>query len=305
VKTAHHICDFAGVLALESCYLELLRRRPAEEEARIAQILGRFAHQAGAGACSAPSPEQQLLGRLHTTAMCGSRSLTKGTAKRCRLTRDVFNAFVGPGSVPSPDTSVLAPRLDLALRDIARTAFVYAKARARPSCPIPPADVVLALAWRGAGEVSVSISRDLLFLPTLEERQSREPAVPRDEHLTRLALQAAGMSGSMAHGWHRQIMKLLCRSAKDAGVGESADALGRHAAECFTRTFDLYRSRSPGPLLMPSIPNGTPAVVAPPVLPATAASKVTPVSQGPLSVRGHVRDATGRRRCEARNFAPG
>ena len=74
--SAHHICDYAGVLALESCYMDLLQQRPADEVTRIAQIMGRFAHQAGAGARGAPTPEQQLLGRLHTMAMSASRSLT-------------------------------------------------------------------------------------------------------------------------------------------------------------------------------------------------------------------------------------
>ena len=52
----HHICDFAGVLALESCYLDLLRQRPADEVTRIAQIMGRFAHEAGAGVRGAQTP---------------------------------------------------------------------------------------------------------------------------------------------------------------------------------------------------------------------------------------------------------
>ena len=60
----HHICDFAGVLALESCYLDLLRQRPADELTRITQTMGRFAHQTGAGVPGAPTPEQLLLGPL-------------------------------------------------------------------------------------------------------------------------------------------------------------------------------------------------------------------------------------------------
>jgi hypothetical protein len=201
-------CCLDTVLALESCYLALLRRLPDDEVARITAVMGRFSHGSNATGTGNSSAAQFALGRFHNTTVNKTRGVKKASAARRQQVCAVFASLLGTDAVPSPDVTRIEQPLRDALHEVAFQAFRLWGVQPHAPCPEPKAAAVLLLAWEAAGNTAVSISRDALFIPHLEESMV-QPDPPKEMHLTLLALQAADMPEGMAHGLYRQIMDIL------------------------------------------------------------------------------------------------
>jgi hypothetical protein len=267
-------CELDTVLALESCYLALLLKRPPAEIERIKIVLGRFAHGVGASGVGTPSDAQRTLGKFHNTTINPARSLQKATAVRRRQVRAVFVTFLGDDAEPSPDVTRIEKPLRAALRSAALLAFRLGGEPVHAPCPEPKAAAVLIVAWAEAATTAASIMKDELFTPYLEERVA-QAAPPREMRITLLALQAAEMHGEMKQGLHQQIMDLLRPMVRnDAGAGSPVSAFAACAAACFTGTFAAYRAAG---ALHPSMAPNPPALTRS-ATPTAAAKAVGPAS---------------------------
>ena len=99
-----------------------------------------------------------------------ARSLTNASAIRHHQVRAIFATFLGADAVPSPDVARFEQPLWAALHAVTLKAFRHGVTPLHAPCPEPKAAAVLALAWATADSTTVTISRDDLFVPHLEER---------------------------------------------------------------------------------------------------------------------------------------